>query len=60
MNLEQATNGAAVGAASSPFWLPSLHTVSSAAAEVLPIIGVAWLLLQIGLKLYDRYGRKRP
>lgn len=60
MNYEHATNTTALGAITSHFWLPSFHEVSSAAAEVAPLLGVAWLLLQIGLKLYDRLKRRGP
>lgn len=56
MNLENATNGAAVGAVASPLWLPSFHTISAGAAEILPILGVLWLVVQIGFKLYDLCG----
>jgi len=55
MTTEHATTTLAAGAATSPWWLPTFHTVSAVAAEVLPVLGVTWLLLQIGLKLYDRY-----
>lgn len=43
----------AFGAIASPLWLPSLHTVSATAAEVAPILGCLWLLVQIGIKVYD-------
>lgn len=45
--IEKATNAVAVGAASSPFWLPSLAEVSQTAALLLPIAGLFWLVIQI-------------
>lgn len=52
MTVDHVTNTAALGAVGSPWWLPSLQTVSDSAALVLPILGVTWLLVQIGAKLY--------
>ena len=37
----------AVSAVTSPFWLPSLETISYEAALLLPIAGLVWLLIQI-------------
>jgi hypothetical protein len=52
--LADTTNKAiTVSAITSPWWLPILHQVSDAAALVLPIIGLLWLLVQITLKLYQ-------
>lgn len=45
--IERTTNYIAGGAASSPLWLPSIADVSQAAATALPILGCAWLLLQM-------------
>ncbi len=45
----------AVGAASSPWWLPSVHDVSTWCAEWAPIAGFAYLLFQFGLKLVHTY-----
>ncbi|NPU64592.1 hypothetical protein HL667_06245 [Bradyrhizobium sp. 83012] len=58
MTYENVTNGTAVGALTSYFWLPSFHSISSACAEIAPVLGALWLLLQITLKLYDRYHGK--
>ena len=44
---ERVTDGAAVGAVSSPFWLHFLTPVSEFAALVLPIVGALWIVLQI-------------
>jgi hypothetical protein len=50
---EMITDTGAVAAAASPWWLPWLKTISDDAALILPILGVAWLLLQIGLKIWE-------
>jgi len=48
----------ATGAIASPWWLPTLHDVSTIAAELAPIVGLIVLLLQIYLKVAD-YLRRR-
>lgn len=53
------TDAAAGVAVTSPFWLPPLHVVSDAAALVLPIVGVTWILLQIVLRVYDIRHKRR-
>lgn len=45
--MDRATNAIAAGAAVSPWWLPSLADISQSAALMLPILGCAWLLVQI-------------
>ena len=50
----------AVGAATSPWWLPLLRESSEIAAMVVPILGVMWLLLQIVLRLHSHFHRKPP
>ena len=52
---EKVADYGAVGAVTSPWWLPSLHDVSQWCADALPIAGFAWLLVQVGFKFYDRY-----
>jgi hypothetical protein len=42
--VERATDVAAVGAVTSPLWL---QDISSFFAAILPIIGAAWLIIQI-------------
>ncbi len=44
---ERITNGVAVGAVSSPYWLQPLEGASSLAGHLLPILGCAWLIVQI-------------
>jgi hypothetical protein len=48
------TNVIAASAAVSPWWMPSLADISSNAALLLPILGCAWLLVQIISKLSRR------
>ena len=43
-----------IAAVTMPAWLPSLHKLSEAAAEIAPILGVFLLVLQIVLKLWNR------
>lgn len=52
--IEKTTNTIAAGAVISPWWMPSLADVSATAGLMLPIIGCAWLLLQIISKLMER------
>ena len=54
MIAERVTNTVAGAAVISPWWMPSLADVSSVAGLLLPIIGCAWLLLQIILKITER------
>lgn len=48
------TDTGAIAAIASPIWLPALHQVSEVAALLLPIAGVIWLVVQIGVKIYNR------
>lgn len=52
--IERTTNAIAAGAATSPWWLPSLADVSQTAALMLPILGVVWLLIQITAKFIGK------
>lgn len=52
---ETAWNGGAIGAIFTPLWLPTLHDLSQAAAEIAPIMGVAALALNMALKLFAAY-----
>lgn len=49
---EAATDAVAVGALTSPLWL---HEMSGWATDLLPIAGVFWLAVQIGVKLYQTF-----
>ncbi len=53
MTLNTLTNTGAVAAVASPWWLPVLHSTSEYAALTLPILGVVWLSVQIGVKMYS-------
>lgn len=50
--VDNTTHAVAVGAITSPFWLPDLATVSATAAELLPIFGLIWLIVQIFAKIF--------
>jgi hypothetical protein len=47
------TNATAGAAVVSPFWLPSLQQVSEIASVMLPILGAAWLVVQIVAKIIE-------
>lgn len=49
-DLTTATAGAAVV---SPFWLPSLQSMSEIASIALPILGAIWLVVQIAAKVIE-------
>lgn len=48
MSLDGLTSAVAVGAVSSPLWLQDLGHV---AADVVPVLGAVWLVVQIAHKL---------
>lgn len=48
------SNVVATAAVASPVWLPSLQTMSETAALALPIVGIVWLLIQIGYFVYSK------
>lgn len=50
---------AAAAAITSPWWLPALHEGSQIAAEALPILGVVWILVQIGAKIFTTAQHKK-
>lgn len=52
--IEKATNTIAAGAVVSPWWMPSLADVSATAGLMLPILGCAWLIVQILHKLTNK------
>ena len=45
--VERVTNAVAGAAVVSPWWLPSVTDVSKAATIALPILGCAWLIIQM-------------
>lgn len=51
------TNATAVASVTSPLWL---HNMSDIATTVLPIAGLAWLLLQAGVYIYKTFFKKVP
>jgi hypothetical protein len=48
---DKTTTVIAAGAVASPWWLPSLQSISETAALLVPIAGLCWLCLQIVLKI---------
>jgi hypothetical protein len=50
---DRATTGIAMASIASPLWLPSIKQVSDAAALVMPILGVTWLVVQIVAKIVE-------
>jgi hypothetical protein len=48
----------AAGAVCSPAWLPSLSTVSTTSAEILPIVGAIYLTLQAAHFLITKRWRR--
>jgi hypothetical protein len=58
-NMSNVVTTAGAGAAMvSPWWLPVLHEISTVAADIVPILGAAWLLTQIIIKVAE-YHRKK-
>jgi len=51
------THIVAVGATVSPLWL---HHLSDLSQEVLPIMGLVWLVIQAAVFLYKTFLRKKP
>jgi len=49
--MNQTATATATAAITSPWWLPALHSFSSFAAELAPILGAAFLILQIVSKV---------
>lgn len=50
---------AALSFIASPAWLPLLRETSELAALLMPIAGVVWLGVQIGVKLHTTYWKKK-
>lgn len=55
---ELVTDTVAIAAAASPWWLPALKETSEVFGLLLPIVGVIWLLIQIGFKLHQHFRQK--
>jgi hypothetical protein len=55
---ERITTGIAVAATASPWWLPSLATVSETAGLMLPVAGLVWLVVQIAAKITTTWRKK--
>ena len=52
------SNGVAVAGITSPAWLPPLTDMSAVAADLLPIVGVLWLVVQIIFYLKTQFDKK--
>jgi hypothetical protein len=52
---EAISDGVALGAVSSPLWL---HETSEMARDLLPWFGIAWLAVQIVIKIHTTYWKK--
>lgn len=49
----------ATGAVTFPLWRDFLHSMSSVAADILPILGVLWLSIQMACHFIDRWHGKK-
>lgn len=58
VNNDQIVTAGAIGAVTSPAWLPALYEASHIAGAVAPILGSVWLALQIGIKIYQTFFKK--
>lgn len=47
-------NTVASAAVISPWWIPSLSDISQVTADLLPIAGLLWLVIQIVFYLYGK------
>lgn len=52
--IDKTTTGIASAAVFSPWWLPSLAEVSHTAAQLLPIAGLVWILVQFLVLMFRR------
>jgi hypothetical protein len=52
--IDKVTTTIAAGAVVSPWWMPSIADLSQNAALLLPILGCAWLLVQIITKIIGK------
>lgn len=56
---DSVTGGVAIASILSPAWLPMLHEISAYAGVVMPIFGVAWLIVQIVSKIYETFIKRK-
>ena len=49
---EMVNDSIAVAAAANPIWLPYVHGPSPVLAWVLQVLGIVWILIQMGRWLY--------
>lgn len=50
---EHLDTAVASAAVASPWWLPSLADVSTVAAEMLPIMGIIWIIVKIVTRIIE-------
>jgi hypothetical protein len=53
---EAASDAIALGAVSSPLWL---HEMSGIGQDLLPWFGIAWLIVQMIIKVHTTYWKKK-
>lgn len=56
---DSVTGGVAIASILSPAWLPMLHDISAYAGIMMPIFGVAWLIVQIVTKIYETFIKRK-
>lgn len=52
--IDKTTTYVAAGAVVSPWWLPSLASISQTAALLLPIAGLLWIFVQFLVLMFRR------
>lgn len=52
--VDKTTTSIAFGAVVSPWWLPSLAEVSHTAAQLLPVAGLLWIIVQFLVLMFRR------
>lgn len=56
---DSVTGGVAIASILSPAWLPVLYDISAYAGVLMPIFGVAWLIVQIVTKVYETFIKRK-
>jgi hypothetical protein len=56
---EGVTDIVAGAAVVSPWWLPWLKEFSDIAGYLVPVAGLIWLIVQIGVKIHTTYWRRK-